>query len=344
MSSKGLPPRSAPMQRSATELDSQSDAATGFRTNIYSLGLTLFTPIQHVWTFSVSLSFCLVGLSLKLILVLVFPDLSRVNPSEPGILAPICVPNHLLPVTLILFSEISNHPYPPQQESTYPPAIRYANRIPQQMSDPLYPEFANSDPTWPQSIPSTIPTQPYWLSPSLGPGFSDSNPVSFPTYSDTIVAAPETCTSGFLDPDPMLSPHLARRASRATSFASNASSTFSHSHSDASGEATSPSAHEMSKWGIRNANGSWSCAFPGCASRSLFHRGCDLRKHYKRHTKSLFCRHKGCLQATEGGFSSKKDRARHEAKHDPKIGCEWEGCGRIFSRMDNMKGPQKEFW
>lgn len=226
--------------------------------------------------------------------------------------------------------------YPPQQESTYPPAIRYANRIPQQMSDPLYPEFANSDPTWPQSIPSTIPTQPYWLSPSLGPGFSDSNPVSFPTYSDTIVAAPETCTSGFLDPDPMLSPHLARRASRATSFASNASSTFSHSHSDASGEATSPSAHEMSKWGIRNANGSWSCAFPGCASRSLFHRGCDLRKHYKRHTKSLFCRHKGCLQATEGGFSSKKDRARHEAKHDPKIGCEWEGCGRIFSRMDNM--------
>lgn len=43
-----------------------------------------------------------------------------------------------------------------------------------------------------------------------------------------------------------------------------------------------------------------------------------------------------------GGFSSKKDRARHEAKHNPKILCEWIGeggerCGRKFSRVDNMK-------
>ena len=43
-----------------------------------------------------------------------------------------------------------------------------------------------------------------------------------------------------------------------------------------------------------------------------------------------------------GGFSSKKDRARHEAKHNPRILCEWMGeggerCGRRFSRVDNMK-------
>lgn len=43
-----------------------------------------------------------------------------------------------------------------------------------------------------------------------------------------------------------------------------------------------------------------------------------------------------------GGFSSKKDRARHEAKHNPRILCEWVGeagerCGRRFSRVDNMK-------
>lgn len=43
-----------------------------------------------------------------------------------------------------------------------------------------------------------------------------------------------------------------------------------------------------------------------------------------------------------GGFSSKKDRARHEAKHNPRILCEWvseggERCGRRFSRVDNMK-------
>jgi hypothetical protein len=61
-----------------------------------------------------------------------------------------------------------------------------------------------------------------------------------------------------------------------------------------------------------------------------------LRKHYRRHSKHLFCRYEGCPQATEGGFSSKKDRARHEQKHDPNILCEWEGCDRLFSRVDNM--------
>jgi hypothetical protein len=102
----------------------------------------------------------------------------------------------------------------------------------------------------------------------------------------------------------------------------------------------------------------------------LFTRGCDLRKHFNRHSKHLFCRVKGCPQSEEacaagesngsrgsilggggsggggggggGGFSSKKDRARHEAKHNPGIRCEWRGpegeeCGRVFSRMDNMK-------
>ena len=98
----------------------------------------------------------------------------------------------------------------------------------------------------------------------------------------------------------------------------------------------------------------WRCAYPGCTSRATFTRGCDLRKHYNRHSKHLFCRVDGCPQSQaaaaarstdgtlSGGFSSKKDRARHEAKHNPGIKCEWKGsggeeCGRIFSRMDNMK-------
>lgn len=112
----------------------------------------------------------------------------------------------------------------------------------------------------------------------------------------------------------------------------------------------------------------WRCAFPNCSSRAVFTRGCDLRKHYNRHSKHLFCRVEGCPQsetaciavaqqqaiqagaepsdpsklAVTGGFSSKKDRARHEAKHNPGIKCEWSGpngeeCGRLFSRMDNMK-------
>ena len=102
----------------------------------------------------------------------------------------------------------------------------------------------------------------------------------------------------------------------------------------------------------------WRCAYPGCTSRAMFTRGCDLRKHFNRHSKHLFCRVDGCPQSEAcavadssgrrgslsggGGFSSKKDRARHEAKHNPGIRCEWRGsegeeCGRVFSRMDNMK-------
>jgi hypothetical protein len=99
----------------------------------------------------------------------------------------------------------------------------------------------------------------------------------------------------------------------------------------------SPEAADLSRYGVRKANGRWSCARPGCSSQSTFTRACDLRKHYNRHNKHLFCRREGCPQATEGGFSSKKDRARHEAKHDPRITCEWEGCDRVFSRVDNMK-------
>ncbi|RDW70822.1 putative C2H2 transcription factor [Aspergillus mulundensis] len=89
--------------------------------------------------------------------------------------------------------------------------------------------------------------------------------------------------------------------------------------------------------------GAWRCAYPSCTSSSLFRRGCDLRKHYNRHRKHLFCRHDGCPQSNPqmpgAGFSSKKDRDRHEAKHNPGIVCEWasEGCTRVFSRVDNMK-------
>ena len=97
--------------------------------------------------------------------------------------------------------------------------------------------------------------------------------------------------------------------------------------------ATSP---DLRAYGFPNANGTWSCAFPGCTSRAVFTRGCDLRKHHKRHTKSFFCRHEGCPQAVGGGFSSRKDLARHEAKHNPGVLCEWDSCGRIFSRVDNM--------
>ncbi|OKL59630.1 hypothetical protein UA08_05073 [Talaromyces atroroseus] len=94
---------------------------------------------------------------------------------------------------------------------------------------------------------------------------------------------------------------------------------------------------DLEEYGIQEPDGTWRCRYPSCSSKSVFTRACDLRKHFNRHNKYLFCRYDGCPQATEGGFSSKKDRARHEAKHNPQIPCEWEGCDRVFSRMDNMK-------
>ncbi|KAJ5291177.1 C2H2 type zinc finger domain protein [Penicillium angulare] len=94
---------------------------------------------------------------------------------------------------------------------------------------------------------------------------------------------------------------------------------------------------DLLNYGVPSDNGSWRCAFVGCSSKTTFQRGCDLRKHYKRHDRHFFCRHPECPKSLSGGFSSKKDRGRHEAKHNPTITCEWDGCERVFSRMDNMR-------
>lgn len=136
-----------------------------------------------------------------------------------------------------------------------------------------------------------------------------------------------------------------RSISRVPSFISSTGSCTDWVHSDVSrsdvSRSASPNASEMAKWGKQQEHGSWKCAYPGCSSRSSFRRGCDLRKHYRRHTKSLFCRHIGCTQSKEGGFSSEKDRTRHEAKHNPQIPCEWKDCSRVFSRVDNMRDHVK---
>lgn len=79
--------------------------------------------------------------------------------------------------------------------------------------------------------------------------------------------------------------------------------------SGAPDESRSPSPHpsDLHNYGIPLPDGqSWRCKYPGCNSEARFTRGCDLRKHYKRHTKSLFCRRDDCQH--QGGFSSNKDR------------------------------------
>ena len=98
-----------------------------------------------------------------------------------------------------------------------------------------------------------------------------------------------------------------------------------------------PSPQTLLDYGILQSSGQWKCGFPGCVSRSLFERGCDLRKHYKRHIKHLRCSFDRCPQSLGPSFSSNKDLARHEAKHAPRTRCEWKGCGKVFSRRDNMR-------
>ena len=90
------------------------------------------------------------------------------------------------------------------------------------------------------------------------------------------------------------------------------------------------------------------CSYPGCKSEVVFTRACELRKHFRSHIKHLFCRFPSCATnqnsdtRRRGGFSTKKDRSRHEATHNPRIRCEWDGegderCLRVFSRADNMR-------
>ncbi|KAJ6119222.1 hypothetical protein N7523_003502 [Penicillium sp. IBT 18751x] len=142
--------------------------------------------------------------------------------------------------------------------------------------------------------------------------------------------------------DAFLSPSSAPAVSVASSSAMSTSPapTLSDFESPSSRHRpSSPASNraDLTRYGIPAGEGAWRCAYPACTSQALFRRGCDLRKHFNRHRKHLFCRHEGCPQSKQGGFSSKKDRARHEAKHNPGIACEWDGCGRVFSRVDNMK-------
>lgn len=106
----------------------------------------------------------------------------------------------------------------------------------------------------------------------------------------------------------------------------------------ADSRSVSPNPADLHNFGYLLQDGrSWRCAYPNCTSQARFTRGCDLRKHYRRHSKELFCSYEDCPQSREGGFSSKKDLARHESKHNPRIHCSQKGCIRVFSRLDNMK-------
>lgn len=180
------------------------------------------------------------------------------------------------------------------------------------------------------NLPDSSIPQDQWLSlPTSTP--SSTYPLSTSSTTDYLTTSPSPCL-------PLASPAMS------TTTTSPTPSTFTldyhpfhQSPSFPNPLSSTPTPADLSNYGIPFADGTWRCAHPGCTSSAVFRRGCDLRKHFNRHRKYLFCRHEGCPQATQGGFSNKKDRARHEAKHNPGIRCEWDGCGRVFSRVDNMK-------
>ncbi|KAI4092101.1 MAG: hypothetical protein LQ339_007997 [Xanthoria mediterranea] len=161
-----------------------------------------------------------------------------------------------------------------------------------------------------------VPSQPW--PPTYSPG--PSNQVQVPSFSG-----------------PRSSPYAAEDYSNTSRSSLHPGDIF-ESSSQFSRSPSPGNQSDLPNFGYPLGDGtSWKCAYPGCSSNAVFTRGCDLRKHYRRHSKTLFCRQQGCPAATEGGFSSPKDRDRHEAKHRPDIPCEWRGCDRVFSRVDNMK-------
>jgi hypothetical protein len=183
---------------------------------------------------------------------------------------------------------------------------------------------------------SPYPPHPFWTSQAQSVPMPPVSSYPYPPFTDmgspTILSHDSTLLSQYPG---------TTRPSRSHSTSSSvghgiASSVPSEASPPSLSRSLSPSSPDLRAYGIPNKNGTWSCAYPGCTSRAVFTRGCDLRKHHKRHTKSFFCRHGDCPQSHGGGFSSKKDLARHEAKHNPGVLCEWDGCDRVFSRVDNM--------
>lgn len=177
--------------------------------------------------------------------------------------------------------------------------------------------------------------------------------------------------------------HQNRTQYASSESSSTASQSFATSHTEhrsPSSEPTacsapsslkSPQQRSLAAYGLpapttdTSAAQMWRCAYPGCTSKMIFSRGCDLRKHFKRHSRHLFCRIEGCLQSDIGataqaegcssgsphklGFSNARDRARHEAKHSPAIVCEWKNSDlmamslldlTLMSRLDLMSIPR----
>jgi len=250
------------------------------------------------------------------------------------------------------------------QFATFPPVSGQANPSLQVPTVPSQPSWndnfalgAYAQNTFYEEPQSLYPQTDFYIAPSQSASLPVSNVPSYQSspamaYSTPQVPSQSSYSSELAMPSSSLHPHRHSRQVSTHSMDSYTStagaSTAGAPSPDASesnfSRSPSPGSADMSLYGYLNQQGTWSCAYPGCTSRAVFTRGCDLRKHHKRHTKSFFCRYPGCSQSSGGGFSSKKDLARHEAKHNPGVVCEWEGCDRVFSRVDNMVSTSQSFY
>ncbi|KAF2018323.1 hypothetical protein BU24DRAFT_168531 [Aaosphaeria arxii CBS 175.79] len=234
----------------------------------------------------------------------------------------------------------------PSSSCQSPPSIMYSPPLHQMAPQPTttqppHAPIYSQPHDYRQMVTSPYPPSSFWPS---QPSQMAPTHVSYSTYPPIS----SVCSTQTLAPDSALLPQRLGSTRPVRSLSASSSGTLGMPLRQASersppslSRSLSPSSPDLRAYGYPNKNGTWSCAYPGCTSRAVFTRGCDLRKHHKRHTKSFFCRHEGCPQSTGGGFSSKKDLARHEAKHNPGVLCEWDGCDRVFSRVDNMRDHVK---
>ncbi|KAF1929123.1 uncharacterized protein M421DRAFT_420344 [Didymella exigua CBS 183.55] len=219
--------------------------------------------------------------------------------------------------------------------------IMYSSPHLHQMTNPVATTLPSNGPIYTQphyrpAMNSPYPPHSPWSSqPMQIPPVSS---YSYPPFT-SMTAGPAIASDSQLLPQSYAGPRQSRSHSASSSGMGLASSAPPSERTPP--RSLSPSSPDLRAYGFPRNNGTWSCAYPGCTSRAVFTRGCDLRKHHKRHSKNFFCRHAECPQATGGGFSSKKDLARHEAKHNPGVLCDWAGCDRVFSRVDNMRDHVK---
>jgi hypothetical protein len=164
-----------------------------------------------------------------------------------------------------------------------PPSIMYSSPPLHQMAHPVPTTLPSNGPIYTQPHYRPVMNSPY---PPHSPW--SSQPMQMPPVSSYSYPPFTSMTAGpVMALDTQLLPHnfAGPRQSRSHSASSSAMGLPSSAPPSerTPPRSLSPSSPDLRAYGFPNKNGTWSCAYPGCTSRAVFTRGCDLRKHHKRH-------------------------------------------------------------